>query len=211
MNSSSGALENSSSGALEVMGHNKPRLKISTFSGTESFAVYQSQLQQQGIFTFISSMDIKCEADFDKVLVDTAAQTADQGSIEKRANLQVLLAKKKTYQQDDLNFQVSLQLSLRENAQIVAFPPPTAFVLQGKPALPGSQAYQRLLKEYGEIPINMLDKFTAKEQILSYFSSPNLGSPQLDVFLVAKVEEHLTKYSFTKEVQNDFYMEVMSV
>ena len=92
---------------------------------------------------------------------------------------------------------------------MVAFPLPTAFVLQEKPGLPGSQAYQRLLKEYGEIPINVLDKFTAKEQILSFFSSPNLGSPQLDVFLVAKVEEHLTKYSFSKEVQNDFYMEAL--
>ena len=79
--------------------------------------------------------------------------------------------------------------------------------MQDKPVLSGSQAYQRLLKEYGEIPINVLDKFTAKEQILSYFTSQNLGSPQLDVFLVAKVEEHLTKYSFGKEVQNDFYME----
>ena len=147
---------NSSSGALEVMGHNlKQRLKISTFSGPESFAVYQSQLQQQGIFTFISSMDIKCEADFEKVLTDITAQTADQGSAEKRANLQVLLAKKKTYQQDDLNFQVSLQSSLKGIAQIIAFPPPTAFVLQEKPVLPGSQAYQRLLKEYGEIPINV--------------------------------------------------------
>ena len=59
---------NSSLGALEVMGHNKQRLRISPFSGTESFPVYQSQLQQQGIFTFISSMDIKCEADFNKLL-----------------------------------------------------------------------------------------------------------------------------------------------
>ena len=55
-----------------------------------------------------------------------------------------------------------------------------------------------------------MDKFTAKEQILSYFSSPNLGSPQLDVFLVAKVEEHLVKYKFEKEVQNDFYMEALN-
>jgi len=199
---------NSSSGALEVMGH-KPRLKISPFSGTENFSVYQSQLQQQGIFTFISSMDIKCEADFEKLLKDIEAQAADNGSQDKRANLQILLAKKKIYQQDDLNFQVSLQSSLKGIAQIIAFPPPTAFVLQEKPVLSGSQAYQRLLKEYGEIPINMLDKFTAKEQILSYFTSPNLGSPQLDVFLVAKVEEHLIKYKFEKEVQNDFYMEVL--
>ena len=103
----------SSSGALEVMGH-KQRLKISSFSGTESFPLYQSQLQQQGIFTFISSMDIKCEADFEKVLADITAQAADQGSIEKRANLQVLLAKKKTYQQDDYNFQVSPTFSQRD-------------------------------------------------------------------------------------------------
>ena len=100
---------NSSSGALEVMGHNKPRLKISTFSGPESFPVYQSQLQQQGIFTFISSMDVKCEADFEKLLKDIEVHAADQGSQDKRAHLQILLAKKKTYQQDDLNFQVSLQ------------------------------------------------------------------------------------------------------
>ena len=102
---------NSSSGALEVMGH-KQRLRISPFSGTESFPVYQSQLQQQGIFTFISSMDIKCETDFAQVLTDITAQTADQGSEGKRATLQVTIAKKKTYQQDDLNFQVSLQFSL---------------------------------------------------------------------------------------------------
>ena len=199
-----------SSGALEVMGHNKQRLKISTFSGTESFPVYQSQLQQQGIFTFISSMDFKCEADFEKLLKDIEAQAADNGSQDKRANLQILLAKKKTYQQDDLNFQVSLQSSLKGIAQIIAFPPPTAFVLQEKPGLPGSQAYQRLLKEYGETPTNVLDKFMAKEQIMSLFSSPNLASPQLHVFLVAKVEEHLVKYKFEQEVQNDFYLEALN-
>ena len=126
----------SSSGALEVMGHNKPRLKISLFSGTDSFPVYQSQLQQQGIFTFIPSMDIKCEADFAQVLVDVAAQTADQGSEGKRATLQVTQAKKKTYQQDDYNFQVALQSSLKGIAFIVAFPQATAFVLQEKPGLP---------------------------------------------------------------------------
>ncbi len=198
---------NSSSGALEVMGH-KQRLKISPFSGTESFPVYQSQLQQQGIFTYISSMDIKCEADFKQLLTDITAQAADVSNEPKRANLQVLLAKKKTYQQDDYNFQVSLQSSLKGIALLVAFPTPTAFVLQETPGLPGSQAYQRLLKEYGEIPINVLDKFTAKEEILSYFSSPKLGSPQLDIFLVAKVDEHLTKYKFEEAVKNDFYLEV---
>ena len=200
----------SSSGALEVMGHNKQRLRISPFSGTESFPVYQSQLQQQGFFTFIPSMDIKCEAEFTQLLADISEQAADQGSAAKQAALQVLLAKKKTYQTDDYNFQVSLQLSLKGIAQIIAFPPPTAFVLQEKPGLPGSQAYQRLVKEYGEIPTNVLDKFIAKEQIMSYFSSPNLGSPQLDVFLVAKVEEHLTKYKFAEEVKNDFYLEALN-
>ena len=50
----------------------------------------------------------------------------------------------------------------------------------------------------------------AKEQIMSFFSSPNLGSPQLHVFLVAKVEEHLVKYKFEKEVQNDFYLEAIN-
>ena len=68
-----------SSGALEVMGH-KQRLKIYSFAGTESFLIYQSQLQQQGIFTFISSMDIKCEADFATLLDEVTAATADQGS-----------------------------------------------------------------------------------------------------------------------------------
>ena len=107
------------------------------------------------------------------MLEEITAQAADQGSAAKQAALQVLLAKKKTYQTDDYNFQVSLQLSLKEIAQIIAFPPATAFVLQEKPGLPGSQAYQRLLKEYGEIPVNVLDKFMAKEQIMSLFSSPN--------------------------------------
>ena len=79
---------NSSSGALEVMGHNKQRLRISPFSGTESFPVYQSQLQQQGFFTHYSSMNEKCEADFTAVLKEIIAQAADLSNEAKRANLQ---------------------------------------------------------------------------------------------------------------------------
>ena len=103
----------SSSGAPEVMGHKQQRLKISPFSGTESFPVDQIQLQQQGLFTYYSSMNEKCEPDFQTLLKEILAQSADQGSEAKRANLQVLLAKKKTYQLEDYNFQVSLQQSLK--------------------------------------------------------------------------------------------------
>ena len=182
---------NSSSGALEVMGHNKQRLRISPFSGTESFPVYQSQLQQQGFFTHYSSMNEKCETDFATTLKEIIAQAQDLSNEVKRTNLQVLQQKKKTYQQEDYNFQVSLQQSLKGIAQIVAFPLSTEFVLQESPGLPGAQGYQRLLKEYGQIPINVLDKYDAEQQLLSFCTAPNLSSPQLDVFLVAKFLERL--------------------
>ncbi len=81
----------SSSGALEVMGHNKQRLKISPFSGPESFPVYQVQLLQQCLFTYYSSMNDKCETDFQALLKEIATQAADLSNEPKRANLQVLL------------------------------------------------------------------------------------------------------------------------
>ena len=131
-------------------------------------------------------MNDKCESDFQALLKEIAAQAADLSNEPKRANLQVLLAKKKTYQQEDYNFQVSLQQSLKGIALIVAFPLTTEFVLQENPKLPGSQAYQRLLKEYGKIPINVLDKYDAERQVISLCTSPNLGSPQLDIFLLSQ-------------------------
>ena len=67
-------------------------------------------------------MNEKCEPDFTALLKEIAAQAADLGNEPKRANLQVLLAKKKTYQQEDYNFQVYLQQSLKGIALIVAFP-----------------------------------------------------------------------------------------
>ena len=197
----------SSSSALEVMGHNKQRLRISHFSGIESFPVYQAQLQQQVIFTFKTSMDPDCDGDFEALLKeidDNKRKDAKEETAYQSAQV-----KKKSYQTDDYNFQLAMQASLKGAAYIIAFPQQTEFVLNKSPLLAGAKAYQRLLKEYGQIPVNVLDKFAAKQQILSLFTSPNLESPQLDVFLTAKVEEHIAKYKMSKEVANDLYLEVL--
>ncbi len=202
----------SASGPATGYGPQVNGTSITSFNGNQSFPKLQQDLQFFCPFQHFNLMSEKANDKFEEMC--TAIENLKEkelkegkGSTEMSFREQM----KKDVIKDDAELMRILNIVLKGPARTIAFQYETEFHLEPKPFLPGAKAYQRLVKEYGQKKANMSDKFTDKQELLNYFVAPKLDSPQLHVFLMGKVDEHINKFRYTGDVANDLYIEVSTM
>ena len=182
------------------------------FNGDGDFDKFQAQIQQETYFSHVNLLKPGAQEILDQLVEEIATILGEEveESAKNTGKLTYRENKKKDMLKEDNFLLQLLRKSVKARAKDIAFKT-TAFVLNDKPTLPGAQAYQNLVKEYGVKAHNVADKYTEKQEVLAHFVSPNLLSPQIDVHLMTIADEHLNKFKYGGDVANDFYIEAVVV
>ena len=122
---------------------------------------FQDQLQQATFFSHISSLNPKAQDTLDTLMKEIKGLLANDAekTVKNTANITYRENKKKDMLKEDQVLYQLLVKSIKGRAKDIAFQS-KAFALNNKPTLPGAQAYQNLVKKYGDKPHNVVDKYT---------------------------------------------------
>ena len=201
-----------SSAGFTGYGPSRPN-SVTPFSGNPSqdFDKFREQIQQSTYFSYVNLLNPDAQPTLDKLLQEAAtlhARNDKEETAKNTASITHRETKAKNMLQEDAILFGLLSTSVKGAAKDIMLKA-KAFVLNDKPQLHGSQAFQNLVNEYAKKKQCVADKFSAKQEVLSHFITPNLLSPQLDVHLTTIAEEHLLKFTYNEHAKNDFYIEAV--
>ena len=196
------------------IGYGLPRPNsVTPFSGNPSqdFDKFREQIQQSTYFSYFNLLNPDAQPTLDKLLQEATtlhARNDKEETAKNTASITHRETKAKNMLQEDAILFNLLSTSVKGEAKDIMLKA-KAFVLNDKPQLHGSEAFQNLVKEYGKKKQCVADKFSAKQEVLSHFITPNLLSSQLDVHLMTLAEEHILKFTYDAPTANDFYIEAL--
>ena len=167
------------------IGYGLPRPNsVTPFSGNPSqdFDKFQEQIQQSTYFSHFNLLHPEAQSTLDKLLTDAItmhARNEKEETAKNTASITHRETKAKNMLQEDAILFNLLSISVKGAAKDIMLKA-KAFVLNEKPQLHGSQAFQNLVNEYGKKKQSVADKYSEKQEVFTHFITPNLLSPHVE-------------------------------